>query len=382
MANALVALGAQAPDVVGSFNEGFQQGQRRDMNQLAMMSQQQGMQQSQQEEGRRQAEFLFNQIGSGAMHALGGNIDGEVDPVKWGEALDYLGSLGLDVDEYRANPQMAKVAAQSSVSALQRLRLAQDDRQFDFLMRKFDEDVRQANQRFAIEQQQDAAKPPTVTTLFDEGTGQEYKAQWNPQTGQFDRVGGMKAPSGMTLETRPDGSVSLTQGNVKGSPKLTEQQSKDLVYYERGAGALPILDKFSTALASPTEATGSRVPLIGNYLKSDAYQQAENAGLEFLQAILRKDTGAAITPQETEEYGKVYLPRPGDGEKVLKQKEAARKRALEAIRKGLGPAEILAAERPKSDDASNGGPSAGDTVDGYRFKGGDPSDPANWEQAQ
>lgn len=189
------------------------------------------------------------------------------------------------------------------------------------------------------------AKAPQIVELFDEQTGQPYKAQYDPSTMEYKRVGGVKAPSGLTVQTNPDGTTTVTQGPQGANPKLTEQQSKDLVYYRRGSGALTTLDKISEELTSPVGAIADRVPG-GNYIKSADYQQAEQAGMEFLQAILRKDTGAAITNAEQQEYGKVYLPRPGDSAQVLVQKKEARSRALEAIRKGLGPAEILAGERP------------------------------------
>lgn len=188
-------------------------------------------------------------------------------------------------------------------------------------------------------------KAPQIVELFDEKTGQPYKARYNPQTMDYERVGGIKAPSGMQITTNPDGTVSVTQGVPSQNPKLTEQQSKDLVYYRRGSGALQKLDTMADQLASGFGALADRLPG-GNYLKSSEYQQAQQAGLEFLQAILRKDTGAAITKQEQDEYGKVYLPQPGDSAELLLQKKRARSRALEAIRKGLGPAEILAGERP------------------------------------
>ncbi|MBY8110350.1 phage DNA ejection protein [Vibrio fluvialis] len=39
-----------------------------------------------------------------------------------------------------------------------------------------------------------------------------------------------------------------------------------------------------------------------------------------VNAILRKDTGAAITPAEMTEYGRLYLPQPGDSKKALDAK--------------------------------------------------------------
>lgn len=190
-----------------------------------------------------------------------------------------------------------------------------------------------------------AIDEPKVVELFDEQTGQPYKATYDPETKSFKRVGGVKAPSGMQITTNPDGTVSITQGAVGGGGKLTEQQSKDMVFVTRANGSLPIIDKMGDNLASLTQYSGSQMPLVGNYLVTKEYQQAKQAGLEFLQAILRKDTGAAITPQETTEYGKVYLPQPGDSAEVLSQKKASRQRAVQAIQLGLPPHSILALEK-------------------------------------
>lgn len=196
-----------------------------------------------------------------------------------------------------------------------------------------------------LEQELAAGKDPKVFELFDEQTGQPYKATYDPETKSFKRVGGVKAPNGMQITTNPDGTVSITQGAVGGAGKLTEQQSKDMVFVTRANGALPIINKMGDNLASLTQFAGSQMPLVGNYLVSKEYQQAKQAGLEFLQAILRKDTGAAITPQETEEYGKVYLPQPGDSAAVLTQKKESRVRAVQAIQLGLPPNVILSLEQ-------------------------------------
>lgn len=150
----------------------------------------------------------------------------------------------------------------------------------------------------------------------------------------------------------------LDQG-IGGGLKLTEQQSKDLGYYTRGNEANALLAQQGDALT--TRAIGERgqargiadaairgTPFlgdsaIGNSLVSTERQQAEQAGREMLAAILRKDTGAAITEQEMSIYGRMYLPQPGDSDAVLSQKAEARTRALESIRSGLGTAERKAA---------------------------------------
>jgi hypothetical protein len=186
-------------------------------------------------------------------------------------------------------------------------------------------------------------KAPTVQDFYDEQTGTNYKAQWNEQTGSWDRVGGTKAPSGgMEIVTNPDGTTTVRYG---GQPqKLTEGQSKDVGYLTRAITANETLNTNEGALTGVKDTAAASLPVIGNMVVSEEYQMADQAGREFLAAVLRKDTGAAVTKQEFDIYGKMYLPRPGDGPDVLEQKRIARARALEGIQRGLGPAGSLVPE--------------------------------------
>ena len=197
-----------------------------------------------------------------------------------------------------------------------------------------------------------APKPPTVTEIFTEGGGRQ-KVIYNPQTGQFDPVGEAAPPrAGTALSVNPEtGEVQFTQGGVAqdgipvGKPP-TEMESKTIVYATRAAGALPIVDKYDEALTSYLQTATELDPTgLARMAQSPEFQQARQAGLEFLQAILRKDTGAAITRQEQEEYGKTYLPQPGDTTEVIQQKREARARALEAMERGLFGKELLLLER-------------------------------------
>ena len=75
-----------------------------------------------------------------------------------------------------------------------------------------------------------------------------------------------------------------------------------------------------------------------NFAKSSDIQRLETAQKEFLSGILRKDTGAAVTPEEMKLYGSLYFPVPGDKQKNIDDKRAARQRALEGMVMEAGPA--------------------------------------------
>lgn len=154
-----------------------------------------------------------------------------------------------------------------------------------------------------------------------------------------------------TMVMGPDGKPIMVQGGPGTTAKFTEAQGKDNAFATRAQGALEKLESPTQSgtvaddLASLQDRAAGALPVVGNYLQSDAYQTAKTAGDEFLQAILRKDTGAAITPGEQSLYGETYLPQPGDGAPRLAYKKEARLRAVEAIKSGMNAAQLEAMAR-------------------------------------
>lgn len=143
------------------------------------------------------------------------------------------------------------------------------------------------------------------------------------------------------IEVGADGSIRMKTG------KLTEVQSKDIGFFNRGAAAEIDLRDREEALIDFRSKNGGNVPLVGNYLKSPEYRAAEVPARQFLAAILRKDTGAAVTDREFELYGNMFLPVPGDDAETMAAKRRARAIALKSIRTGLGTAEALADAYPE-----------------------------------
>lgn len=75
-----------------------------------------------------------------------------------------------------------------------------------------------------------------------------------------------------------------------------------------------------------------------NFLKSDVIQNYEQAARNFINAQLRRESGAVISPSEFENAYKQYLPRPGDNPQVIAQKRANRETALRGLINSSGPA--------------------------------------------
>lgn len=83
-------------------------------------------------------------------------------------------------------------------------------------------------------------------------------------------------------------------------------------------------------------------PIIGNtaatnWAQSENYQKYQQARNNFITALLRDESGAAIGTPEFNRYEKELFPQPGDGQGVIEQKREARMVAIEGMKKAAGP---------------------------------------------
>lgn len=162
----------------------------------------------------------------------------------------------------------------------------------------------------------------------------------------------------------PDGQPIVSTGGATPKP-FTEAQGKDVVFATRAKGALAALDPVAGELTDRVSRAAEYDPtgFARGAVQSDKFQLAKNAGDEFLQALLRKDSGAAITAGEQALYGTTYLPQPGDNAALIEQKKTARQRAVAAIEAGMSPSQIVAQEKA----IATGSPPPSDGPKTYTF---------------
>jgi hypothetical protein len=145
------------------------------------------------------------------------------------------------------------------------------------------------------------------------------------------------------------------------STALTESQGNATAYGMRMKEANAILEplekagKTNTGLISGTVGgVVGLVPLIGDKLEgatgslfnslpqilgglSPEQQQVAQARINFITALLRKESGAAIGASEFATAEKNYFPKPGDDASTIAQKQQARKTAIRAMEIQAGP---------------------------------------------
>ncbi|MEM8615492.1 MAG: hypothetical protein AAGF20_01010 [Pseudomonadota bacterium] len=140
----------------------------------------------------------------------------------------------------------------------------------------------------------------------------------------------------------------------------------------------------------------SVLPGVGGYLSrklgGDDYQVYQQAFSAFESQIMPILSGAAVSVEEAQRLIRAGLPQLGDGPVVTQRKQQFRRSMLSAIEAMVmgKPYDIdaISAEAAQIAIGQNGSQTTttqiqpGTIEEGFRFKGGDPADPANWEQVQ
>jgi len=112
---------------------------------------------------------------------------------------------------------------------------------------------------------------------------------------------------------------------------LTEGQSQASTYAARLQQANPIIDNIAGSIANYNIAGFEAQRRLPNNLKSGVIQSYEQAARNFINAVLRRESGAAIAPSEFNNAYQQYLPYPGDKPETLAQKKANRDVVLQGL---------------------------------------------------
>lgn len=164
----------------------------------------------------------------------------------------------------------------------------------------------------------------------------------DPNTGavSFVRIN-TRGPEGVI----PTGAPSPSQPNnpFSAGGKFNEGQGKAAGFTDRMLQSEGILSGVSGQGGVQGQGTSavqtalSAIPGVGNYLTSTDRQKFEQSKRDFVNAQLRRESGAAISPSEFDSANRQYFPVPGDSSEVIAQKAANRRAAIEAMGREGGP---------------------------------------------
>jgi hypothetical protein len=130
--------------------------------------------------------------------------------------------------------------------------------------------------------------------------------------------------------------AAIRSGNANGLQRPQEFNMKAAMVTPRAEEAGRIIDELGTPATLAAKGF-QKVPVIGQYFTSDEQQRLQQAGEVFATAVLRLESGAAVSKQEAQSYAKQFIPQPGDTQKVLEEKARLRAIQLERLRAASAP---------------------------------------------
>jgi hypothetical protein len=136
----------------------------------------------------------------------------------------------------------------------------------------------------------------------------------------------------------PDGSVVPPMPAPKPGKAPTQDQANAATFGARADVADKIIagldDDYSPMGVSAQNTFGSAA----NWAISPNTQKASQAQRDFINAVLRKESGATISPEEFDNAKQQYFPQVGEGDEVKLQKAQNRAIAIQGLKNAAGPA--------------------------------------------
>lgn len=291
-------------------------------------------------------------------------LQGVNSPETYSQALQAGASIGLDVSKLpqQYDPAQVQQSMARALTVQQQLEQQWKQRGYDLDVRKQGETERNNRVQNSISQGQLGVARGNLGLRQ-----QELEQQRSAPRGQF-----IQTDQGYVLADPRTGQVQPVVG-ADGKPvqgkaatkNLTEGQAKANLFGSRMLEADRILNDLEgkyNPLAVNAKVAAAETPIIGglagwagNAMLGEQGQQAEQAQRDFINAVLRRESGAVISEPEFKNAAKQYFPQQGDSKAVLDQKRRNRQLAIKGME-----AEIPGGFRSAPTLTSPGGSSGSD----------------------
>ncbi|MNK33389.1 hypothetical protein D3C87_518700 [compost metagenome] len=285
---------------------------------------------NQQDANQDQASVRQIQLAKQGMELQGRLLQGVRDEPSYQAAKQAAAQAGIDVSQLPPNydPAFVQQALARNMSQMEQFDMLYKQETLNLARRKQD-----LEERAPRGQVLDTANGPMIV---------------DPRTGE-----GRPVMSGGAAVPPKD--KGMNEGQAKANLFGSRMQEADKIIAQMAEGGVNrpgTIKSIAESIPVVGGALGSVVNAdpTGIIRPSAQQQQVEQAQRDFINAVLRRESGAAIAESEFDSARKQYFPAVGDSPEVIAQKAANRERATQ-----LMLAEVPAAARERSTAALGGG---------------------------
>lgn len=118
---------------------------------------------------------------------------------------------------------------------------------------------------------------------------------------------------------------------------LTEFQGKSTTFGTRTAQSHNILNQLEDKVNPLAVAASQKGGIFANWAVPDDAQRVAQAQRDFINAVLRQESGASISNSEFENAKQQYFPQPGDSDVTKEQKRLNREMVIRGFARQAGP---------------------------------------------
>ena len=142
--------------------------------------------------------------------------------------------------------------------------------------------------------------------------------------------------NGLSLTVGPDGTVTLNQGGTGAASKpLSGNEGKATGFFMRANASNQVITELEETGTEFGQWVLGKIPLT-NWARSPDFQRLDAAKRDWISAVLRLESGAAIAKSEFDNYDKAYFPQVGDSAAVLSQKRTTRNLIAQTLKVQAG----------------------------------------------
>lgn len=145
-----------------------------------------------------------------------------------------------------------------------------------------------------------------------------------------------RTPQGLVPLKSADGTTLMPPKSGEVKP-MTEFQGKNMLFGTRSAEAHNVLNNLEDKVTFTSLWAKQKMGAAGRASMTESERMMDQAQRNFVNAVLRQESGAVISDPEFKNAQIQYFPQPGDDAKTLEQKRQNRETAINGFQKIAGP---------------------------------------------